>query len=564
MGSLVTDVTPDRLQRFSVLACALAGRSVAVAPTRPGEPAWTDGVTLWLDADAPTTEQLQTLAVQTSLLAAGSLEPDIVRRLGRRDGLARRYLAVEAHRALAANATLLPPAVRGLADPAVAAASDSPASSLAMAKGREPIADPPTLFGTIRARNLLAVNKRSQKSAAAGKHVARRQHDGVLAQLGDEDDPDDGAELVDVFSSPVGGGGGLGRLWQKMLKAVRQLGQGGTPGADTATHRMRGGVRGTGAVVSTTSAPSDDGDADCGHGLKYPEWDVAHRRYRPDWCTVHEVASELTSQHTSLTVSGAYGLRRPLARLGMGLDRCHRQAQGDDIDIDAAVEAQVEVMAGSAPDEAVYLDSLRRRRDLSVLVLLDISGSAAEPGDAGQSVHEQQRAAAAALALALHDLGDRVALYGFSSQGRHAVNMTPVKQFDERVDTTTMRRLHSLQPGAYSRLGAAIRHGATVLERRAGTPRRLLVVLSDGLAYDHGYERRYGAADARRALAEARRRGSGCLCLTIGAHTDTAELEQVFGTAAHATVPRMQQLTETIGPLFHAALRGAEVRRRVQ
>ena len=37
----------------------------------------------------------------------------------------------------------------------------------------------------------------------------------------------------------------------------------------------------------------------------------------------------------------------------------------------------------------------------------------------------------------------------------------------------------------------------TVLEQRSGTPRRLLVVLSDGFAYDHGYEGRYGEADAR-------------------------------------------------------------------
>ena len=192
----------------------------------------------------------------------------------------------------------------------------------------------------------------------------------------------------------------------------------------------------------------------------------------------------------------------------MGLDRYHRQAQGDDIDIDAAIEARVEVMAGSAPDEAVYVDSLRRRRDLAVLLLLDISGSAAEPAATGQTVHEQQRAAAAALTVALHELGDRVALYAYHSRGRSAVHLVPVKRFDDDLDTLVMRRLHGLVPGAYSRLGAAIRHGAAVLEDRGGTSRRLLVVLSDGLAYDHGYEPAYGAADARRALAEARRRGT--------------------------------------------------------
>jgi len=125
-----------------------------------------------------------------------------------------------------------------------------------------------------------------------------------------------------------------------------------------------------------------------------------------------------------------------------------------------------------------------------------------------------------------------------------------------------MRRLHGLVPGAYSRLGAAIRHGAAVLDQRGGTSRRLLVVLSDGLAYDHGYEPVYGAADARRALGEARRRGMGCLCLSIGARTDAETLRRVFGSAAHATIPRIEQLSRVIGPLFRSALRSAEVPRR--
>ena len=246
----------------------------------------------------------------------------------------------------------------------------------------------------------------------------------------------------------------------------------------------------------------------------------------------------------------------------MGLDSCHRQVQGADIDIDAAVEARVDVMAGSAPDEAIYIDSLRRRRDLSVLLLLDVSGSVAEPGPTGERIHEQQRTAAAALMVALHHLGDRVALYAFHSQGRSAVHLAPVKRFDDGLDGLVMRRLHGLVPGAYSRLGAAIRHGAAVLEKQGGTSRRLLVVLSDGLAYDHGYERTYGAADAHRALAEARRQGNGCLCLTIGAGTDAEALRRVFGSAAHAAIPRPEQLRHVIGPLFRSAIRSAEVRRR--
>lgn len=545
------------LGRLSLLASALSGRALQVAPTARGDLPWTDGKTVLIDADASALDQVGVLAVQASLLAAGSLEPHILRRLVRRPALARRYLAVEGHRALAASEHLLPPPARSLIDRDAAVRSDSPAASLATALSRAVIADPPASFGVIHARNLLA--EQAGASAVTDAGQPRERHNQVLAELGEDDNDGTG----DMFSSPVGGGGAIGRLLQRMLGVLRRLGDGGSPGMDTPTHRRHSGTRGGATAVFSSRRPGafeeDPGD---GRGATYPEWDVHRQRYRPDWCTVQEIQPQ-PKVDMSLALSGNYGLRRPLARLGLGLDRYHRQVQGDDIDIDAAVEAQVEVMAGSAPDEAVYLDSLRRRRDLSVLLLLDVSGSVAEPGAAGQTVHEQQRAAAAALTAALHDLGDRVALYGFHSYGRSAVHLMPVKRFDDDLDVLVMRRLYGLVPGAYSRLGAAIRHGAKVLECQGGTTRRLLVVLSDGLAYDHGYERIYGAADARRALAEARRDGIGCLCLTIGAATDVDELRQVFGSAAHATIPRLEQLNQIIGPLFRSALRSAEARRRV-
>jgi nitric oxide reductase activation protein len=138
-----------------------------------------------------------------------------------------------------------------------------------------------------------------------------------------------------------------------------------------------------------------------------------------------------------------------------------------------------------------------------------------------------------------------------------------MKGFEERLDGRVAQRLGGLEPGAYTRLGAAIRHGASLVDEQAGTSRRLLVVLSDGFAHDHGYEGRYGEADARRALAETRRRGIGCLCLSIGAGADAAALRRVFGTAAHASVATQEQLVPVIGPLFRASLLAAESGRRV-
>ncbi len=557
-------VDDDGPQRLGLLASALAGRTVAVAPGAPGEPAWTDGITVFVDGAESAGHQLESVTVQASLLAGGGLEPDVVRKLLRRPALAKKYLAIEGQRSLAANEDLLPLPVRSLIDLDLATRTDSPATSLTVA-GRDKVADPPASFGVIKARNLLSAHASAAQSDVAGAHDPRRKSPKELAELKDDTaEADDNSDVMDPFSSPVGGGGAAGKLLQHLMSRVRQLSGGGPPGADTPTHRSHKGIRGAGMVTSTAvsnSEDADDGKSD-DDGRKYPEWDIHRRRYRHDWCTVHEIDPPLKQGHP-LARPDVHALRRPLTRLGIGLDRAHRQTQGDDIDVDAAVEARVETLAGSAPDEAVYLDNLRRRRDLAVLVLLDVSGSVAEAGTFGHTVHEQQRATAAALTVALHELGDRVALYAFQSQGRSAVHLLPVKRFDDSLNALVMQRLGSLTPGAYSRLGAAIRHGTSVITEKAGTSRRVLVVLSDGLAYDHGYERLYGAADARRALGEARRQGIGCLCLTIGAGTDSGELRRVFGSAAHASIPKPTQLADVIGPLFRAALRSADLRRRV-
>ncbi len=554
----------DRLQALGMLASALAGRPVAVVPVGPGEPSWTDGQSVFIDPSALARVNLESIAVHASLIAAGSLAPDIVGQLVRHPRLARRYLAVEGHRALAANGDLLPDVLTSLADLEMARRSDSPASSMSVASGKDALGDPPAVFGVIRAKKVVSASSRAAVAAdheTAG-HVPRRESKEALGELddGELDDTDD----PDLFTSPVGGGGFIGKWLKKMLSSARKTDSsgGGPPGADAPTHRTNSANRGAFAVSSVASVSSEEvADIKPG-GFSYPEWDASRKRYRPDWCTVHEVEPKVKAS-ASQAIGTAIGLRRPLARLGMGLHRRHRQFQGDDIDIDAAVEARVEVIAGSVPDEAVYLDSLRRRRDLSVLLLLDVSGSTAEPGTVGRTVHQQQRAAIADLIVALHDLGDRVALYAYYSQGRTNVNMVPVKRFDDHFDARVIGRLNSLEPGAYSRLGAAIRHGSAVLEARGGTSRRLLVVVSDGLAYDHGYERDYGAADARRALTEARRRGTGCVCLTVGAGTDIGSLKKVFGSTAHATIARPDQLAGIVGPLFRSAIRSAEVRRRV-
>jgi hypothetical protein len=551
------------VDRLRLLASAIAGRTLEVAGAGAGERTWTDASTVFVESRASPAEQVRMVAVQASLVGAGSLEPEIVRKLGRGSGLARRYLAVEGHRALAMN-EVLPPVVRTLVDLEVAGSVGRSEDSLGVARGRWTIDDPPASFGVIRPRRLLAAERIDAAAGTSDQVQGRPQLEAGSQPDRDDADDADWRRAGQLVSSPVGGRGALGRLLRRILTTTREPGAGGPAGADAPARAGRTPTRGRGKVTPTSAAAGAVAQMAAFEpgGRTYPEWDVHRRRYRPDWCTVLEDTPR-PQDLAPMVVPDALAFRRPLARLGKGLDRTRRRPQGDDIDIDAAVEARVELLAGSPPDEAVYVESLRRRRDLAVLILLDISGSAGEPGPARRPVHHHQRSAAAALAAALHDLGDRVAVYAFNSHGRRAVRVRRVKGFDDRFDARAVLRLGGLTPGAYTRLGAAIRHGASVLEERGGTSRRLLVVLSDGFAYDHGYGGRYGEADARRALTEARRRGLGCLCLSVGTGTAPAALRRVFGTAAHATVPLPAQLPGLVGPLFRAALRSADAERRV-
>ena len=532
------------MEHLRLLASAIAGQPLEVLRSESPERAWTDGRTIHLPAGMGPGDELRAVTVQAALVGAGSLAPEAMRRLVRRPARARRYLASEGCRALSECEDLLPPAARGLVGPVRA--------------------DPPPAFGTLHPRRVLAAAQERTPADAAVAGVDDVSATRASLLNDDDDGVGPGEDLGQLFSNQAGSGGPLGRLLARLLAPARgRTGDGpvgaGTPSRSTA--RRPGAGRATTVLLRPRTGDGDAAGAEA-TGTWYPEWDVRRGWYRDAWCRVAEHDAPLDDRAPALRFDST-ALRRPLARLGAGLEPTRRQRDGEDVDVDAAVEAWVDAVAGANPDDGVYLAKLRRRRDLAVLVLLDTSGSAGEPGTGGVRVHDHQQRAASALVAALHDLGDRVALYGFNSRGRTAVQLLRVKAFDDHLDAGPARRLAGLTPAAYTRLGAAIRHGTAILDARAGTPHRLLVVLSDGLAYDHGYEGSHGEADACRALIEARRRGVGCVCLSVGANGEPAALRRVFGTAAHASVPRPDRLPSVIGPLFRAALRSAEAQQRV-
>ena len=285
-------------------------------------------------------------------------------------------------------------------------------------------------------------------------------------------------------------------------------------------------------------------------GALYPEWDVHNNRYRPEWCRVIDFPLTSAADVSAAGVQHDEVLRRRLTRLGLGPKVLRRRPDGDDLDIEALIDLFVDLRSGYSPPEHIYLERRKLARNLGVLILLDASGSATDADPDGLSVHDHQRRAAATLAVTLEELGDRVAVYGFRSHGRSAVHLPAIKPFGQRFGAGGRARLNQLQPAGYTRLGAGIRGAGEILKTEAGTPNRLLVVLSDGFPYDDGYEARYAEADAHKALEELRTDGVACLCLSIGASTPTDALHRVFGSASHANAPTLADLSPRMDELF--------------
>ncbi|MFC8043341.1 nitric oxide reductase activation protein NorD [Nocardia sp. NPDC057353] len=548
------------LDRFRLLASYVAGRAVDVARAPAGEHAYTTGGAVYVSVGASAAGQRREMLLQAALLGAGSLDPHLVRALRARPAAARRYLALEGSRVLAGLGTALAAdAVPGpFAPPRTATAQES----LALATGREPVPDPPEWFGVIKPSKLLA-----QPPGAGGKATAkelRLEFDLIDMPEGEEDDEDGGdqvggSKILKLFENPLFNSKALSDQLRKLFGNSRSAGD-GPAGAEMQVRAVRK-VQRVGAdaqPMPTRIQFTDDGKPGAALGIGgalHPEWDVHAQRYKPDWCRVLDFPLTVEADIAAAGVADDEVLRRRLSRIGLGPRTLRRRPDGDDLDIEALIDLVVDLRSGHSPVEHVYREHRKLDRNLGVLILLDASGSATDTDPDGLAVHDHQRRAAATMAHTLEELGDRVAVYGFRSQGRHAVHLPAIKTFDQRFGAAGRARLNQLQPASYTRLGAGIRGAGDILKREAGTQHRLLVVLSDGHPYDEGYEGRYAEADAHRALEELRADGVACLCLTIGATTTDDALARVFGSAGHAGASTLGELSPRMDELFLSALR---------
>ncbi len=302
-----------------------------------------------------------------------------------------------------------------------------------------------------------------------------------------------------------------------------------------------------------------EGKAPAAEPVHYPEWDYQLGLDRPDWCTLlDKPAATGDPALIEAIVAGRKPLVTRLRRLiealqPQGVQRLRKQEDGDDVDLEAAIRAQVDLRTGASPDTRIHRRSVRRTRDLAVLVLLDLSQSTNEKiRGRDETVLELTREAAALLADAMARLGDPFAIHAFASDGRHEVEYRRFKDFDEPYGSLARARLAGMQGRLSTRMGTAMRHAGALLARRP-QKKKLLLVITDGAPADVDVrDPQYLRADARKAVEGLARVGIGAYCISLDPGADDY-VSRIFGANRHAVVDRIERLPERL-PLLYLAI----------
>jgi Nitric oxide reductase activation protein len=293
----------------------------------------------------------------------------------------------------------------------------------------------------------------------------------------------------------------------------------------------------------------------------YHEWDYQVQLHRPDWVTLYErrqpkgdseEIDRILLEHKPVTqrIKQIIDLLQP-----QGVQRIRNMEDGDEIDLNAAIDSMIDIRMGRQPNPRITMRHVLNRRDLAIVVLLDLSESTNDPiGDSDKTVLELTLEASALVATAIHGIGDAFAIHGFASDGRHDVQYYRFKDFDQPWDGEAKARLAGIQGGLSTRMGAALRHAGRHLLHQPQR-KKLILLVTDGEPADiDERDPQYLRWDARKAVEELSGRGVLTYCLTLDADADHY-VKRIFGTNHYTIVDHVERLPEKLPTLFASLTR---------
>lgn len=288
----------------------------------------------------------------------------------------------------------------------------------------------------------------------------------------------------------------------------------------------------------------------------YQEWDYQIQLHRPDWATVYERRQPKGDPATIDDIILEY---KPVAHrikqiidllTPAGVQRVRNMEDGEEIDINAAIDAMVALRMGQQPNPRITMRNVLKNRDLAVVVLMDLSESTNETVEGSdKTVLQLTREASTLVATAINGIGDPFALHGFASDGRHDVQYFRFKDFNQHFDNDAKARLAGMQGGLSTRMGAAMRHAGQHLLRQPER-RKLLLIVTDGEPADiDERDPQHLRHDAKKAVEELYSKGVLSYCLTLDANADNY-VKRIFGTNNYTIIDNVQRLPEKLPVLF--------------
>jgi nitric oxide reductase NorD protein len=290
--------------------------------------------------------------------------------------------------------------------------------------------------------------------------------------------------------------------------------------------------------------------------IRYDEWDYVIGRERPSWCTLLEkpalegdprAIDEILERHEDLVnhvkyLVKAVQVQRPV--------RLKKQLEGDRLDLDACIDATIDLRSRIPPDPRVHAILGRQQRDLSVLVLLDLSQSTNDMiSDGSATVLNLAREATVLLADAMARIGDSFAIHGFSSNGRHDVGYFRFKDFDRPYGELSRARLAGMTGQLSTRMGTALRHAGSFLQDRRAH-KKLILLVTDGEPSDIDvHDAQYLVLDAKKAVEENNRHGIFTYCMSLDPKADRY-VSRIFGMRNYMVLDHIRRLPEKLPMVY--------------
>ena len=297
----------------------------------------------------------------------------------------------------------------------------------------------------------------------------------------------------------------------------------------------------------------------------YDEWDYHVQLARPEWATIierrqpkgdPEIMDEILSKYKPV----ASRIRHLIdAMQPQGIVRRRGYEEGEELDLNAAIGAMIDIRRGIMPNPRISIRITRHIRDLSILVLMDLSESTNEKiGDIkeGEPGYEEQpsildltRESTGLLAWAIDSIGDNFAVHGFASDGRHDVQYYRFKDFNQPYDDDAKAHMAGMQGGLSTRMGAALRHAGWHLTQQSAQ-KRLVLLITDGEPADiDERDPQYLRHDTKKAVDDLAMQGIYTYCLTLDPQADRY-VARIFGENHYSIVDHIERLPERLPAVF--------------